>query len=35
VIDLGSPETRHKRRYRVLRIPEAVLNCFLHKKQVR
>jgi hypothetical protein len=35
VIDLGSPETRRKRRYRVLRIPVTVLNRFLHKKQVR
>ena len=35
VIDLGSPEARHKRRYRVLRIPAPVLNRFLHKKQVR
>ena len=34
VIDLGSPERRHKRRYRVLRIPAAVLNRFLHKKRV-
>lgn len=25
VIDLGSPETRKKRRYRVLRIPKTVL----------
>jgi hypothetical protein len=35
MIDLGSPETRHKRRYGVLRIPATVLNRFLHKKQVR
>jgi AcrR family transcriptional regulator len=34
VIDLGSPGRRHKRRYRVLRIPAAVLNRFLHKKRV-
>ena len=34
VIDLGSPERRHKRRYRVLRIPAAVLNRFLHKNRV-
>ncbi len=33
VIDLGAPE-RYKRRYRVLRIPAAVLNRFLHKKRV-
>jgi hypothetical protein len=35
VLDLGSPEPRHKRRYRVLRIPATVLNRFLQKKQVR
>jgi hypothetical protein len=35
VIDLGWPETRHNRRYRVLRIPAAVLNRFRYKKQVR
>jgi DNA-binding LacI/PurR family transcriptional regulator len=34
VIDLGSPECRHKRRYRVLRIPATVLNRFLHAKRV-
>jgi predicted transcriptional regulator of viral defense system len=34
VIDLGTPERLHKRRYRVLRIPAAVLNRFLHKKRV-
>ncbi len=34
VIDLGAPERRHKKRYRVLRIPAAVLNRFLHKKRV-
>jgi Fic family protein len=34
VIDLGSPERRHKRRYRVLRIPATVLNRFLHAKRV-
>jgi len=33
VIDLGSPERRYKRRYRVLRIPAAVLNRFLHKNE--
>jgi hypothetical protein len=35
VIDLGSPETRHKGRYRVLRIPATVLNRLLHKTQVQ
>jgi len=34
VIDLGLPERRHKRRYRVLRIPAAALNRLLHKKRV-
>ena len=34
VIDLGAPERLHKRRYRVLRIPAAVLNRFFHKKRV-
>ena len=34
VIDLGAPERHYKRRYRVLRIPAAVLNRFLHKKRV-
>jgi hypothetical protein len=29
VIDLGSPETRKKRRYRVLRIPRTVVEKFL------
>lgn len=29
VIDLGSPETRRKRRYRVLRIPKTVVEKFL------
>ena len=35
VIDLGSPETRRKRRYRVLRIPLAVLNTYIHERSVR
>ena len=35
VSDLGSSETCHKRRYRVLRIPATALNRFLHKKRVR
>jgi hypothetical protein len=34
VIDLGAPERLRKRCYRVLRIPTAVLNRFLHKKRV-
>ena len=35
VIDHGSPETKYKRRYRVLRIPRAVLNMYIHQKRVR
>lgn len=34
VIDLGSPERLHKRRYRVLRIPRYVLNRFLNENKV-
>jgi hypothetical protein len=34
VIDLGAAERRHKRRYRVLRIPASVLHRFLHQKRV-
>jgi Fic family protein len=32
VLDLGSPEKVHKRRYRVLRIPVAVFNRTIAKK---
>ena len=32
VIDLGQPETRSRRRYRVLRIPKTVLEKFLSTK---
>ncbi|MFZ1050185.1 MAG: hypothetical protein WBP65_08610 [Candidatus Sulfotelmatobacter sp.] len=35
VVDLGSPERLHKRRYRVLRIPHAVFNRVLHDKRVQ
>jgi hypothetical protein len=35
VLDLGSPEKPHKRRYRVLRIPLAVFNRVLSKKRVQ
>ncbi len=35
VIDLGSPEKTHKRRYRVLRIPLAVFNRVIFKKRVQ
>jgi hypothetical protein len=34
VIDLGSPETRFKRCYKVLRIPRPVLERFLHANRV-
>lgn len=34
VIDLGSPETTHKKRYRMLRIPRHVLNRVLNQKKV-
>ena len=35
VLDLGSPEKAHKRRYRILRIPVAVFHRVLHKKKVQ
>jgi hypothetical protein len=35
VVDLGSPERLHKRRYRVLRIPVAVFNRVLFRKKVQ
>jgi hypothetical protein len=35
VVDLGSPEGTHKRRYRILRIPHAVFNRVLHKKRIQ
>jgi len=35
VLDLGSPERAHKRRYRVLRIPHSVFNRVLHEKHVQ
>jgi hypothetical protein len=37
VINLGSPEDvkRHKRQYRALRVPRAVLDKFLHDNRVR
>lgn len=35
VLDLGSPERLHKRRYRVLRIPHAVFNRVLHQRRVQ
>jgi hypothetical protein len=34
VLDLGSSETMHKRRYRVLRIPMSVFNRVLGKHRV-
>jgi hypothetical protein len=35
VVDLGSPERLHKRRYRVLRIPHSVFNRVLHDRRVQ
>jgi len=35
VVDLGSSETLHKRKYRVLRIPHSVFNRVLHKKRIQ
>ena len=35
VVDLGSPEGLHKRRYRVLRIPHSVFNRVLHKMRIQ
>ena len=35
VVDLGSPERLHKRRYRVLRIPYSVFNRVLHQMRVQ
>lgn len=35
VIDLGAPEARHKRRYRILRIPSSVLNRMLQKRRIK
>ena len=35
VIDLGTPETRNRRRYRVLRIPKAVVEQYLTSKSGR
>ena len=35
VIVLGAPETSHKRRYRILRIPTSVLNRMLQKRRIK
>jgi hypothetical protein len=35
VIDLGTPETRNRRRYRVLRIPKTVVEQYLSSKSGR
>jgi uncharacterized SAM-dependent methyltransferase len=35
VIDLGTPETLHKRRKRILRIPRRTLERFIAERQVR
>jgi len=34
VIDLGTPETMHKRRYRILRIPASVVNPVLQQRRI-
>jgi hypothetical protein len=34
VIDLGSPETMHKRRKRLIRIPYSTLNSYIANQQV-
>lgn len=35
VIDFGAPETMHKRRYRILRIPASVVNRVLQKRRIK
>jgi AraC-like DNA-binding protein len=35
VIDLGAPEMKHKRRYRILRIPASVVNRVLQKRRIK
>ena len=35
VIDIGSPETMHKRRKRVLRIPHRALQRYIAERQVK
>jgi hypothetical protein len=35
VLDLGSHEALHKRRYRTLRIPTSVLNRMLQKRRIK
>lgn len=35
VIDLGAPGLMHKRRYRILRIPAAVVNRVLQKRRIK
>ena len=35
VIDLGTPETRNKRRKRILRIPRHTLQSYILKRQVK
>jgi hypothetical protein len=34
-IDLGTPETKHKRRKRLLRIPRHTLEAYILKRQVK
>ena len=35
VIDIGTPETMHKRRKRVLRIPQRTLQRYIAERQVK
>lgn len=35
VIDLGAPELKHKRRYRILRIPCSVFNRVLQQRRIK
>jgi len=35
VLDLGTPETRHKRRRRILRIPREVFDAYVHEVRIR
>lgn len=35
VLDLGTPETMHKRRKRKLRIPRTTLDAYIQQKQVK
>lgn len=35
VIDLGFPETRFKRRYRLIRIPQYALDQYIHELELK